>query len=120
MTVNDIAKVAYEANRAYNKALGVTSGTWELFPEEEKRDYVAGVQFVLDNPDITPEDLHDEWLKTKINKGWTYGHVTNEGMKIHHCLVPFEDLPVKQKAKDYIFHAIVENLMPLLSVAKGD
>ena len=111
MTVNDIAKVAYEANRAYNKALGISQVKWELFPEENKRYYVDGVQSVLDNPDITPEGLHNEWLRAKVNDGWTYGHVTNEGMKIHHCLVPYEDLPVKQKAKDYIFHAIVESLI---------
>ena len=39
-----------------------------------------------------------------------YGPVKDLDAKQHPCMVPFEQLPVEQQAKDYIFRAVVHAL----------
>ena len=44
------------------------------------------------------------------------GYVSKKdpGKKEHPCMVPFDRLPSDQKAKDFIFSAIVKSLAPFL------
>ena len=37
----------------------------------------------------------------------SYGAIKEPEIKRHPCLVPFDHLPIEQRAKDYIFRAIV-------------
>ena len=64
----------------------------------------------LANPDATPEQSHESWLEQKIADGWVYGAVKDPDAKTHPCCVPYEELPVEQKAKDYLFRAVVHAL----------
>lgn len=49
-------------------------------------------------------------MKDKTEAGWKYGPVKDEVKKEHPCYVPFNELPVEQQAKDYIFRQIVHSL----------
>lgn len=103
-----IARVCHEANRAYCQALGDDSQpAWEDAPEWQRSSAINGVQFHLANPDAGPSHSHDEWLKEKAATGWKYGPVKDPEKKEHPCFVPYDQLPAEQKAKDYIFRAIV-------------
>lgn len=103
-----IARVCHEANRAYCQALGDNSQpAWEDAPEWQRSSAINGVQFHLANPDAGPSHSHDEWLKEKAATGWKYGPVKDPEKKEHPCFVPYDQLPAEQKAKDYIFRAIV-------------
>ena len=70
-----------------------------------------GVEFIRSNPDAKPSASHESWLKQKEADGWRYGVVKNADKKEHPCDVPYDQLPVEQKAKDYIFGAIVRVMM---------
>jgi hypothetical protein len=48
--------------------------------------------------------------------GWKYGPVKDPEKKEHPCFVPYDRLPTEQKAKDYIFGAVVKSLAPILDV----
>ena len=114
MKSEQIAKVAHEVNRAYCKAIGDTSQpTWEDAPDWQKSSALNGVNFHLANPDAGPDHSHNEWLKEKHESGWKYGPVKNPEAKEHPCFVPYEELPVEQKAKDYIFRGVVHALASL-------
>lgn len=111
MTIEQIAQVAHEINRAYCLAIGDnTQPTWEDAPQWQKDSAITGVQFHLVNPDATPENSHESWLKQKTEEGWKYGPVKNPETKEHPCFVPYSELPEGQKAKDYLFRQCIHSL----------
>jgi len=111
MLVKEIAKVCHEINRAYCEALGDDSQLpWEDTPEWQKDSAIKGVNFHIENPDSTPQQIHENWLKQKEVEGWKYGKVKDAEKKEHPCCVPYDKLPIDQKAKDYLFRTIVHQL----------
>lgn len=116
MTVNDVAQICHEANRAYCQTIGDGSQPfWEHAPDWQKDSAINGVKFHLDNPDATPENSHESWLKQKEEEGWKYGPVKNPETKEHPCFVPYNELPEAQKAKDYLFRGIIHSLAPFIT-----
>jgi hypothetical protein len=109
--ISRAAVAAYEANRAYCESIGdpVPAPWAELF-DNQIEGYMKGVQFVLDNPDVTAADQHAAWMKQRVSEGWVYGAVKSDRYKTHPNLVEYEKLPHKQKVKDALFRAIVKGV----------
>lgn len=108
ITIKTIAQVAHEANRSYCRTIGDYSQLpWNDAPEWQKESAMKGVGFVLSNPDSTPEDSHNSWLKEKRENGWKYGEVKDPEAKTHPCFVEYDQLPPEQRAKDYLFRNVV-------------
>jgi hypothetical protein len=97
------AMAAHEANRAYCIAIGdKTQPSWEGAPAwmmRSARDGVRGV--LLDGNDA--RSSHELWMTEKYADGWVYGEIKNPTTKERPCLVPWEDLPPEQRAKDELF-----------------
>jgi len=111
MKVADIARLCHEVNKAYCESLGDHSqAPWDEAPENIKQSIIDGVRYHLGNEDSEPSDSHDNWLVYKRIDGWVYGEVKDAEKKEHPCMVAFQELPIDQQAKDYIFHAIVKTL----------
>lgn len=111
MTKQDIARVCHEVNRAYCEALGDHSQvSWEEAPDWQKNSALLGVTLHLENPASKPSDSHESWMAQKEKDGWKYGPLKDPDLKEHPCMVPFEELPREQQAKDHIFHAVVNAL----------
>lgn len=118
MIVTLIAMAAHEANRAYCMAIGDLSQLlWDDAPDWQKESAIAGVNMHLANPSATPEDSHASWLAEKVAAGWVYGPVKDVEKKEHPCCVPYAELPTEQKAKDYIFRAVVHSTKRALDAA---
>lgn len=116
VTIEDIARVAHETNRAYCETIGDNSQTiWDTAPSWQKDSAINGVKFHLNNPDSHPQDSHENWLKVKYAEGWKYGEVKSEGKKEHPCCVPYDQLPAEQRVKDSLFLGVVRALEVLLS-----
>lgn len=112
LTVTDIARVAHEINRAYCNAIGDHSQPlWADAPAWQRESARDGVRHKLNNPDATPEQMHENWMKQKVADGWVYGEKKDALAKTHPCLVPYESLPLEQRVKDYLFSAVVETLV---------
>ena len=106
-----IARVAHEANRAWCKANGDMSQLpWEAASEWQRNSALSGVRFHLDNTEAGDSASHDEWMRHKLLDGWSYGEVKDAEAKTHPCLVPFDQLPPDQQAKDRLFRAVVHAL----------
>ena len=106
--IESIAYACHEVNRAYCAAIGDNSQpAWDDAPQWQKDSAIAGVKAVISNPKGTPEDSHKGWLAQKEADGWVYGPVKDPATKQHPCMVPYDQLPVEQRAKDHIFRAVV-------------
>lgn len=115
MKIEDIACICHEANRTYCETLGDTSQfSWDKAPTWQKQSTIKGVEFIIDNPDAPPSASHESWLiekgwllKDEDSKKWKYAPIKNVDKKEHPCFVPYNQLPLDQRRKDYIFGAIV-------------
>lgn len=111
MRTDEIARIAHEVNRAYCQALGDDSQpAWEDAPEWQRTSAINGALFHLANPDAGPDHSHIEWMREKLADGWKVGPLKNPEKKEHPCMVPYEQLPVEQRAKDFIFRGVVRVL----------
>ena len=114
MNREQIAQVAHQVNRAYCLALGDSSvPAWADAPQAQKDSILAGVDMHLANPDTTPEAAHQAWFDPKLADGWVHGEVKDAEKKVHPCMLPYEELPAEQKAKDYLFRGVVHALAAL-------
>jgi hypothetical protein len=107
-----IAIVCHEANRAYCGTLGdYTQPNWIAAPQWQKDSALAGVDFHLSHltagNDPPPSASHESWLAQKAADGWKFGLVKDAAKKEHPCFVPYNELPIEQRLKDYLFAAVV-------------
>jgi hypothetical protein len=111
LSVEDIAEVCHEANRAYCAALGDFSQLpWDEAPDWQRKSAEKGVRFTVDNPGAPPSASHDSWLEEKRATGWKYGPVKDPEKKEHPCFLPYGDLPIEQRRKDHLFQGVVRAL----------
>lgn len=114
MNIEQIAKVCHEVNRSYCKCMGFkVLPAWEEVSDHIKQSCLDGVKYHIENQDSKPSDSHNNWMKFKLADGWIYGEVRDDLKKIHPCLVPYEQLPKEEQAKDFIFMTIVRELEAL-------
>ena len=108
----NIARVCHEANRAWCAVNGDDSQKpWDQAEQWQRESAIAGVRFALANPDAPDSAQHDAWMNDKLRDGWIYGPVKDAAAQTHPCLVPFDQLPAEQQAKDRLFRAIVAALV---------
>lgn len=110
--VTSVAFVCHQVNRAYCASQGDHSQqAWDDAPQWQRDSAIKGVRFVIEHADAKPSDSHESWLAEKRADGWSYGPVKDPELKTHPCFVPYDELPPAQKAKDYIFLAVVRSLV---------
>lgn len=110
MTLDEIARVAHEGNRAYCRALGdYSQPLWDDAPEWQRVSSRMGADLHTMG-DFGPEASHAAWMKNKTDEGWVYGPVKDVEKKEHPCMVPFEQLPLEQQIKDHLFRQVVHSL----------
>jgi hypothetical protein len=108
-----IAQVCHEANRTWCLVhKDASQCDWDGAHAWQRESAIKGVEFALANPDAPVSAQHDAWSADKLKDGWKYGAVKDAAAKTHPCLVPFDQLPSIQQAKDHLFRAIVRALKP--------
>lgn len=108
----DIAKVAYQANKAYCESEGdFSQQEWADAEDWQQKSHYNGVVFRMENPSAGPDAQHNAWMEDKLKDGWKYGPEKDPEKKEHHCIVPFDQLPEFQQKKDELFSSIVDALL---------
>lgn len=103
-----IARICHQTNKAFCEALeDFTQKDWDSAEQWQRDSAIKGVAFALANPDAPASTQHDAWLADKKADGWKYGAVKSPAAKLHPCMVPYEDLPLDQRMKDYLFKGVV-------------
>lgn len=98
----------HEANKEIQQQTG------EFIPqlsEHLTKSILDGVYYVLDNPNCTPEQQHNNWVHFKRADGWRYGNIKDFERKEHPCLVPYSELPEIQQRKDSVFRQTLDNFI---------
>jgi hypothetical protein len=117
ITVRAIAMCCHEANKALCEGTGdFSQRSWEKAEEWQRNSAIKGVEYFMENPAAPDSAQHDAWVQDKFDAGWVYGEVKDSEAKTHPCMVPFEDLPPEQQAKDTLFKAVCKSLVPLIEV----
>lgn len=114
-SIETAARAAHEAIRALQVAHNEESVAlpWHEAAKDIRDSCKIGVERVLNNPDITTEQLHESWIATKLEQGYKYGPVRNDELKEHHCLVPYHKLSPHDRSKDLIFRYVVKAVLGL-------
>ena len=98
----------HEANKEIQQQTG------EFIPqlsEHLTKSILDDVYYVLDNPNCTPEQQHNNWVHFKRADGWRYGPEKDFERKEHPCLVPYSELPEIQQRKDSVFRQTLDNFI---------
>jgi hypothetical protein len=110
-----IAEVCHEINKSYSEFINDYSiDSWDKTSQCLKESMISGVMFLLKNPEADPSDTHSAWLDYKEKKGWIYGPEKDYVNKTHPCIMPYNELPEKERIKDYLFQTIVKTLKNII------
>lgn len=104
-TDEQIARIAHGAAAELAIVLGDPAmPPWSSFPKDQQDGVISGVK--AGRYGATPEALHEKWVTEKVAAGWTLGAVKDATTKTHPLLVPFDQLPPGDRAKDYLFAGV--------------
>lgn len=111
MTIENIAQVAHEINKAYCESIGdFSQPMWQEAPEWQRSSAINGVKFHIETPNASPSAAHEKWFAEREADGWKYGPVKDEAKKENPAFLPYDELPKEQKPKDFLFKQIVHSL----------
>jgi RyR domain len=115
LNISDVARICHEANHAYCESIAdYSQNGWNEAAEWQRQSAIKGVEWRLANPEAPESAQHEAWVEEKVREGWVYGPVKDAEKKFHPCLVPYDELPAEQRAKDALFAAIVTALKPMM------
>ena len=105
-SLEEIARVAHAANIEMQAIGGddMPSVPWLYEPRSVRASALKGVERVRNG--MTPQENHEHWCRYKTAQGWTRGEKDPEKMT-HPCLVPWDELPERERMKALLFHAVV-------------
>lgn len=78
--------------------------------EQAFKDQFYPVIEMMCGPDRkqSPEELHDDWVESYENMGWTYGEIRDTVSKTHPDILPFNQLEQREQDKDGVFISLCE------------
>lgn len=59
-------------------------------------------------------NAHEVWARQRLADGWRLGPVRDDRLKLHPCLVPYEELP--ESEKQYDRNAALETLKMIIAL----
>ena len=107
--MSDVARVVYEANRAYCATMGdYTLQPWDLIGRAEKDSWKLGAAHYVKASGCSPAELHNVWFEEQVKEGWSLGPEIDFAHKTHPCLLPWFQLPVDQRMRALLFYHVVQ------------
>lgn len=111
-TSNELQSRLVLAIHEANKEIQQQTGEYTpQLSEHLTKSILDGVYYVLDNPNCTPEQQHNNWVHFKRADGWKYGQTKDFERKEHPCLVPYSELPEIQQRRDSVFRQTLDNFI---------
>ena len=113
LTDEDLARICHEAHLALRIGLNDSADDahFDALPQWRK-DLVTGeVRMIREGK--SHAEVHQAWVDRLREKGWRWGIYRDVQLKQHPNLVPYDDLPVSEKAKvRQAFRIVLTHVMP--------
>lgn len=107
MDIEIFARIVHDVNRVYCEAMGdYSQKSWEEAPDWQREATFAGIK----NPVVDGQKRHELWMQDKLDKGWIYGPVKDGSKKTHPDLIPYDQLSIESRRKDWLVSAVVAAL----------
>jgi ryanodine receptor 2 len=71
--------------------------------DEENQIDVSRVQLrseLLELAEVLARQVHETWVRVRLDEGWTFGPRRNDDRREHPCLIPYAELPDTEKEID--------------------
>ena len=121
MKTNSIARVCYEASKAYCEANGDYSHvSWDEAAGSTTGGLVKAIQFYIQNPSAGAARVHDILVKEMLEAGWRSGPRMSHLKKEDPFLVPFSELSRIQKVRNRIIFSIAHECLQVLDQGKKE
>lgn len=123
MNHNSLARICYDAVRAYSRTIGEPYVRWDDARPWDQESFADAVVYLLDAPKAEVVDLHGHWLAARMQRGWRHGPDRDVEHRLHPALLPWDDVPERERLKFELVHAIVGvfrgHVVPRLEHASG-
>ncbi len=120
LTAMQIAEMLHSVTSKIQRMDGSTVESWEELSEENKRLSTKAVREIYNRPQMTAEQLHNLWMKLKLEDNWECGPEYDSVNKKHPCIVPFVDLPLSERCKDLIWEHLPKALFPFFDSSEKE
>lgn len=121
MKISDIAGACHEVNRALCQFNGdFTQRPWNEASAWQVESACHGVAALLQDTTLTTAEQHELWVQHKLDNGWRWGPIKDEGKKHHPCILPYDQLPEQQRLKDILFQANARYLLQFMVRGQQD
>lgn len=77
-----------------------TEKNQEYIPHPVNVDDIVLDNSLLGLSEVLAENVHETWSARRMAQGWRYGERRDDGARLHPGLVPYSDLPEKEKEYD--------------------
>lgn len=111
ITVEDIAKASHAVIAAMASEFDNNQmPAWDDAEQWMRDSSIETVQAILNDPYLPNSHFHNVWMAQRIAAGWKWGPVRNNDTKENPAMVPYDELPPHQRAKDGVLKALVDSL----------
>jgi len=69
-------------------------------PQPINTDDIALTPELIQLTEQIASNVHDVWAAGRLAEGWLYGKERNDTLKLHPCLIPYEELSESEKEYD--------------------
>lgn len=106
----DLAGIAYDTIRSLVRRYNEEFRDWDDLTDEEQEFFLQVVREYLEDPERTPEQMHEAWLDRRRLEGWQYAPEVDLAGKFHPDMVPFSKLHEREQDKTRLMVAVIRSL----------
>jgi hypothetical protein len=104
-------EIVYDLLRSFNRTFH--NQVLPTFAEAEEWEQAAASSsfvYVRDHPDLSPPEIHAEWLGTMRDQGWEHVEEMDAEKRTHPHMVPWDELPPWARRMLYITVTVIHIL----------
>ena len=120
MNLTNVVEIAERVQSSYLFALTGKRTPPEMLAIAQKETLEETARVIFENPSITVEDLHAQWVNSLGAKGYVLGPEINDETKQHPGMLPYDHLPKDSRVATVLFLDTVRALAPFCDAAESN